>query len=91
MLSLVFNLVYCSLFFYINMNVGSVMYMYYVTMATAFQDILSRGRVPLVVGGTGLYVRTLLQGPSGSPSSTPASRERIEEMVKEDGYDWEKR
>lgn len=62
-----------------------------VNCMSPFQDILSRGRVPLVVGGTGLYVRTLLQGPSGSPSSTPASRERIEEMIKEDGNDWEKR
>ena len=56
-----------------------------------FQGILSRGRVPLVVGGTGLYVRTLLQGPSGAPASTPETIERVEAMVAEDGQDWEKR
>ena len=56
-----------------------------------FQSVLSRGRVPLVVGGTGLYVRTLLQGPSGAPSSTAESRERVDDIVREDGQDWDKR
>jgi tRNA dimethylallyltransferase len=33
-------------------------------------DILSRGRVPIVVGGTGLYIKTLLHGLVGAPSSS---------------------
>lgn len=56
-----------------------------------FQSILSRGRVPLVVGGTGFYVRTLLQGPTGAPPSTAESMERVEGMVREDNQDWDKR
>ena len=44
-----------------------------------------------MVGGTGLYIRTLLHGPSGSPASTAESMERVEAMVKEDGQDWGKR
>lgn len=56
-----------------------------------FQSILSRGSVPLVVGGTGFYVRTLLQGPTGAPPSTAESMERVEGMVREDNLDWDKR
>lgn len=56
-----------------------------------FQSILSRDHVPLVVGGTGFYVQTLLQGPTGAPPSTTQSMERVEAMVREDGHDWDKR
>jgi tRNA dimethylallyltransferase len=64
---------------------------YYNLAVPVIQGILSRGHVPLVVGGTGLYTRTLLQGPSGAPASTPETIERVEAMVAEDGQDWEKR
>jgi tRNA dimethylallyltransferase len=63
---------------------------YYNLAVPVIQGILSRGHVPLVVGGTGLYTRTLLQGPSGAPASTPETIERVEAMVAEDGQDWEK-
>lgn len=38
----------------------------------AIEDVLSRGRVPLVVGGTGFYVRALRQG---LPTAPPADGE----------------
>ena len=66
-------------------------YIYGLLSLHGFQGILSRGHVPLVVGGTGLYTRTLLHGPSGAPASTPETIERVEAMVAEDGQDWEKR
>ena len=56
-----------------------------------FQSILSRGHVPLVVGGTGFYMRILLEGPHGSPTSTTESMKKVEELVREDGHNWEKR
>lgn len=40
--------------------------------------ILARGRVPLVAGGTGLYVRALLEGLSPMPPRDPALRARLE-------------
>ena len=57
------------------------------------QDVVSRGRVPLVVGGTGLYIQTLLrEGVSGSPPSTEESRAMVNQIIsKEDGNDWKKR
>ena len=54
-------------------------------------EIVSRGRVPMVVGGTGLYIRMMMEGPSGAPTSTPQTKATVEDMVKQDGGVWEVR
>lgn len=41
------------------------------------QEISARGRVPLLVGGTGLYFRALQQGLSDLPEADPATRARL--------------
>ncbi|OOG46904.1 tRNA (adenosine(37)-N6)-dimethylallyltransferase MiaA [Rhodanobacter sp. C01] len=41
------------------------------------QQISARGRVPLLVGGTGLYFRALQQGLSDLPEADPATRARL--------------
>ncbi|KZC17479.1 tRNA (adenosine(37)-N6)-dimethylallyltransferase MiaA [Rhodanobacter sp. FW510-R12] len=41
------------------------------------QRISARGRVPLLVGGTGLYFRALQQGLSDLPEADPATRARL--------------
>lgn len=41
------------------------------------KDISARGRVPLLVGGTGLYFRALQQGLSNLPEANPAVREHL--------------
>jgi tRNA dimethylallyltransferase len=41
----------------------------------AIREIDSRGQLPIVVGGSGLYIRSLLQGMSPIPSVDPAIRE----------------
>jgi tRNA dimethylallyltransferase len=41
------------------------------------QQISAQGRVPLLVGGTGLYFRALQLGLSGLPPADPAIRERL--------------
>ena len=43
----------------------------------AMQQISARGRVPLLVGGTGLYFRALQQGLSDLPDANPALREQL--------------
>jgi len=43
----------------------------------AVDDILARGRVPLVVGGSGLYIRAVLEE-FEFPGTDPAIRERLE-------------
>lgn len=44
-------------------------------------------RVPFIVGGTGLYVRTLLQGLCAAPPADPAVRHALRREAKEQGYD----
>lgn len=44
----------------------------------AIADISDRGRVPLVVGGSGLWLRSLLWGLADAPERSPAIRARLE-------------
>jgi tRNA dimethylallyltransferase len=50
----------------------------------AIDDILSRGRVPLLVGGSGLYVRAVLEEFS-FPGTDPLVRARLEASLLESG------
>jgi tRNA dimethylallyltransferase len=43
----------------------------------AIQDIAGRGRLPIVVGGTGLYLRALLEGLFPGPQRSDELRERL--------------
>jgi tRNA dimethylallyltransferase len=43
----------------------------------AIADIHARGRVPIVSGGTPLYLKALLEGLFEGPAATPAVRERL--------------
>jgi len=47
----------------------------------AVADIRRRGRVPLVVGGTGLYVRALLDGFWDGPAAVPPLRAALEDLA----------
>ena len=44
-------------------------------------------RLPLVVGGTGLYVRTLLKGLCGAPPADPVVRAALLREAKDQGHD----
>jgi tRNA dimethylallyltransferase len=44
----------------------------------AARHVIDRGRVPLFVGGTGLYLRALLRGVFDGPQIPPETRRRIE-------------
>ena len=44
-------------------------------------------RLPLVVGGTGLYVRTLLKGLCDAPPADPIVRAALRQEAKNQGYD----
>jgi len=49
------------------------------------QEIRSRGRLPIVVGGTGLYLRALLEGLFPGPPRSEELRERLRERAGEKG------
>ena len=46
----------------------------------AITDILARGRLPIVAGGTGLYLRALRRGLFAGPSRDPDFRSRLERV-----------
>ena len=50
------------------------------------QDIENKGKIPLLVGGTGLYFRALQQGLSDLPSADPSIRERLLREAQEIGW-----
>lgn len=59
----------------------------------AANDITKRGRLPIIVGGTGLYLDSLLRDPACSPESNPEYRDRLLGEIKsaEDTYAlWER-
>jgi len=49
-------------------------------------DITAQGKVPLLVGGTMLYYRSLLRGLSNLPSADEQVRQRIETQALEEGW-----
>lgn len=49
--------------------------------ASAITDIHARGRIPVVVGGTGLYIKTLLQGLIDSPSGDESIRQELRQFA----------
>ena len=48
-------------------------------------DILSRGRIPIFVGGNGFYLHSLIYGPPKGPPSVPALRKQIEDEMEKFG------
>ncbi len=45
-------------------------------------DVLARGRLPVVVGGTGLYVRALAEGLFREPPMEPARRRALDDWLR---------
>lgn len=52
---------------------------------TAIAEVVARGRAPLVVGGTGLYLRALLHGVVDAPGRDPELRARLEQQAEREG------
>ena len=54
--------------------------------AACIAQITARGRLPMVVGGTGLYITSLLNGVSFAPEETdPALRQHLQHQAQEQG------
>jgi tRNA dimethylallyltransferase len=53
--------------------------------AAIIADIHRRGRLPAVVGGTGLYIRALLRGLDPAPPADPAFRRELSTLAAREG------
>lgn len=51
------------------------------------QQILDRGGVPIIAGGSGFYLHTLIYGPPNGPPSVPELRKSLEEEIERLGSD----
>lgn len=49
------------------------------------REIHLKGKVPVVVGGTGFYIHALIYGPPQGPPSVPKVREQLEEELEKEG------
>lgn len=56
--------------------------------AAAATDIAARGRTPLFVGGTGLYLRSMLRGLCEAPAADWDLRRSLEQHARELGPEW---
>ena len=56
--------------------------------AAAIEDIVSRGRLPILAGGTGLYYRALTRGLFPGPGKDAVLRARLERSAERRGVAW---
>lgn len=52
---------------------------------SAIRDIHARGKLPLLVGGTGLYIQAVVYGIFEGPGRDESYRERLRELIEEQG------
>ncbi len=58
---------------------------FYYEARHALLGILEREKVPIVVGGSGFYLHSLLYGPPSGPPSVPELRKKLEDEMAEKG------
>ncbi len=52
------------------------------------EDIIARKNVPIIVGGTGFYIHSLIYGPPSGPPSDPLIRAKLDEEMERLGNDF---
>lgn len=60
---------------------------YYHEATQAIRETIARDNVPIVVGGSGFYIHSLLYGPPAGPPSIPEVREQLEKQIAELGVE----
>lgn len=60
---------------------------FFETATAAIREILTKGHIPIVVGGTGFYLHALLYGPPKGPPASPEVRKKLEEDIEKFGIE----
>lgn len=60
---------------------------FYQEACQAIKEVFAKGGVPIIVGGTGFYIHSLIYGPPNGPASEPALRRELEREMEEKGAD----
>ncbi|MBI3211562.1 MAG: tRNA (adenosine(37)-N6)-dimethylallyltransferase MiaA [Simkania negevensis] len=60
---------------------------FYEAAVSSCEEIIARGGVPIVVGGSGFYLHALIYGPPQGPPASPDLRIQLEEEIQEFGID----
>lgn len=58
---------------------------FYKEACQAIKEIFDKGAVPIVVGGTGFYIHSLIYGPPTGPACIPHVRQQLEAEMNEKG------
>lgn len=58
---------------------------YFSLVEKTLQEIVARGNVPIIVGGSGFYLEAILYGPPLGPKSDPVVRKSLENKMEELG------
>lgn len=58
---------------------------FYYEARHACQTVLNRENIPIIVGGSGFYIHSLLYGPPSGPPSVPELRKALEEEMMQKG------
>src|SRR5271154_3143649 len=58
---------------------------YYHEACQAIKEIFDKGAVPIIVGGTGFYIHSLIYGPPSVPPSDPKMRKMLEDEIDSKG------
>ena len=56
--------------------------------ARAVREVTARGQLPILVGGTGFYYRSLTRGLFPGPARDPALRARLSRVARRRGVEW---
>jgi len=68
-----------------DLHEGFNVMQFYEQATEAMREILKRERTPIVVGGTGFYLHSLIYGPPEGPPASPEIREKLEEDMEKFG------
>jgi tRNA dimethylallyltransferase len=68
-----------------DINQSFNVFEYYREAHAACRQILLRGLVPIIVGGSGFYIHSFLYGPPLGPPSDPMIRRRLEKQLEQMG------